>query len=88
MSNLEKQLAVLTAIHIANAIPTGTNRLEFKAVKSGHFRLYIAVPGKASPDEVAALELIAEQHELYCSAFPHPKAATAVTFIDPDEQKA
>lgn len=86
MSNLDKQLAMMAAIHKAGAMPKGTNRMEFKQVKSGHFRLYLAVPAKATPDEVVALEALADQHSLYCSAFPHPKAATAVTFIDPNEQ--
>lgn len=86
MSNFEKQLAMLTAIHKENLLPKGTNRIELKQVKSGHFRLYIAVPAKATADEVTDLESLADQHTLYCSPFPHPKAATAVTFIDPDEQ--
>lgn len=77
---------MLNAIDKAQALPKGTNRIELKAVKSGHYRLYLAVPAKATPDEVTALETLAEQHSLYCSPFPHPASATAVTFIDPDEQ--
>jgi hypothetical protein len=86
MSSLDKQMAMLKRLVDEKALPTGVNRIEFKAVKSGHFRLYLAIPGKCDRDAVTKCEALADEHSLYLSPFPHPSAATALTFIDPDEQ--
>ena len=84
MTSAQKMLRLLTVISDKNHLPVHTERIELKADKSGFWRVYFATPGGASKDELAAVQLLAEEHSAYANGFSDGRAVTAVTIVDYD----
>jgi hypothetical protein len=88
MKSLQKQVDLLTTMDANELIPLASNRVELKQVRSGHWRLYIALPGGVPMDKLEPLLKLANEKGLWPNCFPGGPSATAITFVDPDEQKA
>ena len=88
MKSLQKQVDLLTTMDANELIPQVANRVELKQVRSGHWRLYIALPGGVPTDKLKPLLDLAQGKNLWPNCFPGGPATTAITFVDPDEQAA
>lgn len=87
MSSLNKQTNLLLRLAEQDAIPAKTNRLELKMVRSGHWRLYIAIPEGSTRENLKKTLEIAEANGTWPNLFPSDSHVTALTFVDPDEHK-
>ena len=88
MKSLQLQIALLSLMDANDLIPQTTNRVEFKQVRSGHWRLYVALPNRVPMAQLEPLLEQARKHGVWPNCFPGGPEVTAITFVDPDEHKA
>lgn len=87
MSSLKKQTDLLLRLAEQDALPQTSNRIELKQVRSGHWRLYIAIPTGSTRADLKTTLDIAEAAGTWPNLFPSDQHVTALTFVDPDEHK-